>query len=113
MPDTLLGQALASRANVPYSTLLHDQITGPLNMRDTAIALTPEMQARFIPGYDGNGRPAHAWDLDALAGAGGIRSTAADMLTYLQEQLHPEHLPAGVSISADGKTLAAANPTQG
>jgi D-alanyl-D-alanine-carboxypeptidase/D-alanyl-D-alanine-endopeptidase len=104
----LLGQALASRANVPYSTLLHDQITGPLNMRDTAIALTPEMQARFIPGYDGNGRPAHAWDLDALAGAGGIRSTAADMLTYLQAQLHPEQLPASAVSAPDGKTLAAA-----
>ena len=67
----LLGQALANRANVPYPMLLHDQITGPLSMHDTAIALTPEMQTRFIPGYDGNGRPAHAWDLDALAGLAG------------------------------------------
>lgn len=104
----LLGQALANRAGVPYSTLLHDQITGPLNMRDTAIAPTPEMQARFIPGYDGNGGPAHAWDLDALAGAGGIRSTAADMLTYLEAQLHPEQLPASAIAAPDGKTLAAA-----
>jgi CubicO group peptidase (beta-lactamase class C family) len=103
----LLGQGLANRANVPYPTLLHDQITGPLNMRDTAIALDPTLQARFIQGY-ADGKPAHAWDLDALAGAGGIRSTAADMLTYLQAQLHPDRLPAGVSATADGKTLAAA-----
>jgi CubicO group peptidase (beta-lactamase class C family) len=34
----------------------------------------------------------HAWDLTALAGAGAIRSTAADMLVYLQAQLHPDAL---------------------
>jgi serine-type D-Ala-D-Ala carboxypeptidase/endopeptidase len=104
----LLGQALANRANVPYATLLHEQITGPLNMRDTAIALTPEMQARFIEGHDGSGKPAHAWDLNAFAGAGGIRSTAADMLTYLKAQLHPDHLPAGAMATPDGKTLPSA-----
>ena len=106
----LLGQGLANRANVPYPTLLHDQITGPLGMKDTAIALNPDMQARFIPGYDGNGKPAHAWDLDALAGAGGIRSTAADMLRYLGAQLHPDRLPASAAATPDGKTLAAAIP---
>ncbi|MGA7155359.1 MAG: serine hydrolase [Acidobacteriaceae bacterium] len=104
----LLGQALADRAGVPYPTLLHEQVTGPLKMTDTAIALTPAMRARFIQGYDGNGTAAHAWDLDALAGAGAIRSDAADMLTYLEAQLHPDHLPAGVLTHRDGKTLPAA-----
>lgn len=104
----LLGQALANRAHMPYPELLHEQVTGPLNMRDTAIALTPEMKARFIQGYDGEHHPAHAWDLDALAGAGGIRSTAADMLTYLEAQLHPDKLPATVLAQPNGKTLPAA-----
>jgi CubicO group peptidase (beta-lactamase class C family) len=104
----LLGQALADRAGIPYFTLLHDQITVPLRMSDTAIVLTPAMQARFIQGYDGQGKPAHAWDLDALAGAGGIRSTADDMLTYLEAQLHPEHLPAGALTGPVGKTLPSA-----
>lgn len=106
----LLGQALANRAGVPYPTLLHDQVTGPLKMTDTAIALTPAMQARFIQGYDGSGNPAHAWDLDSMAGAGGIRSTAADMLTYLEAQLHPDHLLASALVTPDGKTLPAAIP---
>jgi serine-type D-Ala-D-Ala carboxypeptidase/endopeptidase len=65
------------------------------------------MRARFIEGHDGQHRPAHAWDLDALAGAGGIRSTAADMLTYLETQLHPENLPRGETAWPDEKTLAA------
>jgi len=104
----LLGQALSDRAKVPYPVLLRQQVTGPLHMLDTAIALTPEMKARFIQGYDAEHHPAHAWDLDALAGAGAIRSTAADMLTYLEAQLHPNNLPAGVLGQPNGKTLPAA-----
>jgi serine-type D-Ala-D-Ala carboxypeptidase/endopeptidase len=104
----LLGQALANAAKTQYPDLLHAEVTGPLNMRDTGIALTPEMQARFIQGYDGSHKPAHAWDLVGLAGAGGIRSTAADMLTYLQAELDPDALPASAQADADGKTLAAA-----
>jgi D-alanyl-D-alanine-carboxypeptidase/D-alanyl-D-alanine-endopeptidase len=104
----LLGQALANRANTTYPKLLHDQVTGPLNMSDTSVALTPGMQARFIEGHDIENHPAHAWDLDALAGAGGIRSTATGMLTYLAAQLHPDRLPASVLAAPDGKTLPAA-----
>jgi serine-type D-Ala-D-Ala carboxypeptidase/endopeptidase len=104
----LLGQALANRAELPYGALLHDQITGPLKMQDTGIALTPAMKARFIQGHDGEHKPAHAWDIDALAGAGGIRSTAADMLTYLEAQLHPDRLPADALRGNFGKTLPAA-----
>jgi CubicO group peptidase (beta-lactamase class C family) len=104
----LLGQALANRATKPYPQLLHEQVTGPLGMTDTAITLTPSMKSRFLQGYDADHNPAHAWDLDALAGAGGIRSTAADMLTYLEAQLHPDHLPAAALASPNGKTLPAA-----
>ena len=104
----LLGQALADRAGKTYPQLLAEQVTGPLNLHDTAVVLTPSMRARFIAGHDAQHHPAHAWDLDALAGAGGIRSTAADMLTYLEAQLHPERLPATVLASPRGKTLPAA-----
>jgi D-alanyl-D-alanine-carboxypeptidase/D-alanyl-D-alanine-endopeptidase len=104
----LLGQALAERAGTTYEALLHRQVTGPLGMRDTAITLTPAMRARFVPGHDGAHKPARAWDLDALAGAGAIRSTAADMLTYLEAQLHHDRLPPSARVTAEGKTLGAA-----
>ncbi len=104
----LLGQALSDRAGVPYPKLLAGQITGPLAMRDTAVSLSPDMRARFTQGHSGDHQPAPAWDLDALAGAGGIRSTAPDMLTYLEAQLHPDHLSATALHTPDGKTLPAA-----
>ncbi len=103
----LLGQALSARASKSYKALLAEEVLGPLEMRDTAIALTPAQQARFLPGHTAGHRPAHAWDLDAFAGAGAIRSTASDMLVYLEANLHPEKVRPAGSSPAD-KTIVAA-----
>lgn len=89
----LLGQALSVRAGKPYAQLIKEIITDPLRMSGTVITLTPNQQSRFIQGYSADRRAVHSWELDALAGAGAIRSTAGDMLTYLQAQLHPERVP--------------------
>jgi CubicO group peptidase (beta-lactamase class C family) len=90
----LLGQALAERAGRSYPDLLREEITGPLGMGDTVIKLSDEHERRFMQGHDAKHRPVHAWDLDALAGAGAIRSTAGDLLTYLAANLHPEKYAA-------------------
>jgi len=89
----VLGAALANRAGTSYPALLQRNITEPLRMNDTVIALSPEQRSRFLQGYGADARPTPAWDLDAFASAGGIRSTAVDMLTYLKAQLHPETAP--------------------
>ncbi len=103
----LLGVALANRAGAPYSALLRDQITGPLGLADTAIALTPQQLLRFAPGRDEMHGPAKPWDADALAGAIALRSTSADMLAFLEANLHPESVkPAADSPGA--ATIAAA-----
>lgn len=88
----LLGVALANRAGMSYPELLKREILDPLGMTDTAIMITADQRPRFIQGYDFRQHAAHEWDLDAFAGAGGIRSTADDMLAYLEAQLHPEKL---------------------
>ena len=103
----LLGQALSDRAGKPYPQLLRDQVTGPLEMRDTVVALSPAQQGRFLPGHTGAHQPAHAWDLDAFAGAGAIRSTGGDILTYIEAQLHPDKLKLDKRFPAS-KTLSAA-----
>ena len=66
----LLGQALAERAGRSYPDQLREEITGPLGMADTVIKLSADQQRRFMQGHDEQHRPVHAWDLDALAGAG-------------------------------------------
>jgi D-alanyl-D-alanine-carboxypeptidase/D-alanyl-D-alanine-endopeptidase len=96
----LLGQALANRAAVTYPELLQAQITGPLNLNDTVVKFSPEQDKRFIQGHSAPHQPAHAWNLDALAGAGAIRSTAGDMLTYLEAQLDPDKVKNPQTASA-------------
>jgi CubicO group peptidase (beta-lactamase class C family) len=91
----LLGHALSRRAGVDYATLLRQVITGPLGMNDTVLELSSEQQRRLLQGFGDYGRPIRAWDFDVLAGAGGLRSTAPDMLTWLEANLHPERVGAG------------------
>ena len=93
----LLGQALANRVGVSYADLVNG-ITEPLGMRDTVIDLSPEQRGRLIQGYAGPHTPVGPMDLGALAGAAGIRSTAADMLRYLTANLHP---PNGFSAAIE------------
>lgn len=102
----LLGQALADRAGTTYAKLVSEEVIVPLQLSDTGVSLSAGQQARFIQGHTTDNRLARAWDLDALAGAGALRSTVADMLTYLEANLHPEKRAASGSGAA--RTLAAA-----
>jgi D-alanyl-D-alanine-carboxypeptidase/D-alanyl-D-alanine-endopeptidase len=62
-------------------------------MEHTAITLTPWMQQHLVLGHDEQGNVVPNWDLDALAGAGAIRSTTNDMLKFADANLHPERGP--------------------
>lgn len=79
----LLGEALARRAGVDLETLVRTRITGPLALRSTAITISPAMQRALAVGHDAHLQPAPEWSLPALAGAGSMRSSANDLLTFL------------------------------
>lgn len=83
----LLGHVLARRAGMDYETLVRTRVTGPLGMRHTGIALSPEMQARLAPGHSPALEPVPNWDLPTFAGAGALRSSTNDMLTFLAAAL--------------------------
>jgi len=79
----LLGHALARRAKTDYETLVRTRILTPLAMKSTAIALREPLQRRLAPGHDEQRHVVPNWDLATLAGAGGLRSTANDLLLFL------------------------------
>ena len=54
------------------------RILEPLAMRHTTITLTTEVRGRLATPHDESLRPVGIWDLNALAGAGALRSTAED-----------------------------------
>jgi CubicO group peptidase (beta-lactamase class C family) len=83
----LLGHALALKAAMSYEELVRRRILVPLGMRETAITLSPALRVRLAPGHDAEGHVVPSWDLPTLAGAGALRSTAQDMLTFLAANL--------------------------
>ncbi len=56
----LLGQALANRAGTTYPDLVRQEVTGPLGLNDTVVALSAEQQRRFMPGHNAEHRPVPA-----------------------------------------------------
>jgi CubicO group peptidase (beta-lactamase class C family) len=85
----LLGHLLATKAGMSWDQLASQRILGPLGMRDTAVALNPRMRENLAQGFTAEGQPQGLWDLPTLAGAGALRSTMADMLTYLDANVGP------------------------
>lgn len=78
----LLGNLLATRIGVAYETAIIERVTGVLGMADTRITLSADMTARLARGHAGTVVVPN-WDIPALAGAGALRSTVNDMLTFL------------------------------
>lgn len=101
----LLGHVLARRAGTDYETLIRTRITGPLGMRDTAMVMTPGMQARLALGHNQALAPTPNWDTPTLAGAGALRSTVNDMNKFLGAAL-------GLSGSSLDQTFAALAATR-
>ncbi len=88
----LLGFALARGAGTSYEGMILRHVIDPLHLADTRVTLTPDLRARLAHGYAG-GQEVGNWDLDALAAAGAIRSTAADMATFLSAAMGLVHTP--------------------
>jgi CubicO group peptidase (beta-lactamase class C family) len=82
----LLGHVLALSAGRPYEELVRERICGPLGLSDTRIEVPDRDLGRFAGGHDRRGRPVPHWELPALAGAGALRSTVADLLRFLELQ---------------------------
>jgi CubicO group peptidase (beta-lactamase class C family) len=79
----LLGQALARRAEVDYESLVHERVVKPLGLASTAITLSPQMKRRLAVGHDAELRPAPSVNMPAFEGAGSLRSSANDLLSFL------------------------------
>jgi len=83
----LLGHVLSLRAGMSYEALVRARVCDPLGLKDTRVTLTPEVKARLSIGHNAGLAPVENWDIPTLAGAGALRSTANDMLTFLAANL--------------------------
>jgi CubicO group peptidase (beta-lactamase class C family) len=96
----LLGLALTLRARATdYETLVRERIIMPLRMASTAIALSPEMKTRLAAGHGATLQPVPNWDLPTLAGAGALRSTTNDLLTFLAANIGYVDTPLAAAMA--------------
>jgi serine-type D-Ala-D-Ala carboxypeptidase/endopeptidase len=98
----LLGHVLALRAGMDYEAMVTSRICKPLGMSSTRVTLSPEMKARLAIGHGPNLNAVPNWDLpQAFAGAGALRSTANDMLTFLAANLGYTKTPLAAAMAAE------------
>lgn len=85
----LLGHVLGKVYQKTWEQALKDKVCLPLGLHDTTIE--PETLPRAVPHAGEN--VVKPWHLDAMAGAGALRSTVADLMTLGEAMLHPEQTP--------------------
>ena len=85
----LLGQLLARAAGTDYPELLDARVCRPLGLTRTGCDPGPGQAT----GYS-RGRPRPPWLIPALPGAGAVRSSARDLLRYLEALLDPDRARA-------------------
>jgi serine-type D-Ala-D-Ala carboxypeptidase/endopeptidase len=74
----VLGVVLERMYGQSWDTLVHNKITLPLGMADTVQHLSTEQRARLAQGWS-EGKQVQPWTFQAMAGAGALVSTAADL----------------------------------
>lgn len=79
----LLGWILARVDGRSYEGLVRARIADPLRMSSTSIALSDDLKARLAPPHS-MGAKAWNWDIPVISGAGALRSTADDVLLFLE-----------------------------
>ena len=85
----LLGHALSRAAKTSYDALVRQRIATPLGMKSTSVQVDPAAKARVAQGYEeseGKLKPVKPWtwkETSVLVGAGGLHSTARDMIRFV------------------------------
>jgi D-alanyl-D-alanine-carboxypeptidase/D-alanyl-D-alanine-endopeptidase len=81
----------------PWDSLVTKMVTEPLGMKDTMMVPQEDMRKRLAPPYSDK-TPGNEWNFKALAGAGALRSTAADLMIFGQAMIEPDKTPIADAI---------------
>ena len=81
----LLGELVSSINKKPYIQCVQEIILTPLKMSNTTDKSVINSK-HLITGHDNQGQPTNAWTFDVMVGAGGLKSTARDLMLLALEQ---------------------------
>ncbi|MFL6500111.1 MAG: serine hydrolase domain-containing protein [Candidatus Udaeobacter sp.] len=83
----LLSYLVATASGKTWEDQVNSEILQPLGMNDTTLRPTPEQQKRLAQGHNRAGQDAPRWPVFAWYAAGGLRSTAHDMISFGEANL--------------------------
>jgi CubicO group peptidase (beta-lactamase class C family) len=78
----LLSYLVATATGKTWEEELDSEILESLGMTDTTLRPTPEQETRLAQGHNRAGQDAPRWPVYAWYAAGGLRSTAHDMISF-------------------------------
>lgn len=109
----LLGHILCLKMGKSYEQLISDSISKKLGMKNTRVALTPEMKEQFAKGHH-SGQIVEYWDCtQAIAGAGALRSNIKDMTKFLAANIENLNSPVTDLLRECHKQQCSAGPDTG
>lgn len=91
----LLGLALSRHTGLSYGDLVAREISTPLSLTGTGIG------GPVVPEYDARCRPTAPWNLVDLVGAGGLRSTATDLIRFVRAHMEESPVTPAVGLALD------------
>ncbi len=110
----VLSEALAARGGLDFESLVRARVLAPLKVANTDFALSSKMKANLAGGHDSALQPSP--DISTLPvysvmpAAGGLYSTANDLLTLLSVAMGYERSPLGPAMEG---TVSTRRPTGG
>lgn len=107
----LLGWLLSRRLGKNLCDSLQEHVFQPLRMNSTDLGSNAQT---IPPVFDSKGRQVPHWDFqDATAGAGAVRSTITDMLSYIEANLSPSESTLGTALEECRKQHHSIEPGKG
>src|SRR6185295_5809775 len=100
----LLGQTLTSRAAMDFESLLRTRVIAPLKLTATAVTPSSKMKAKLAVGHDAVLQPSPSLSTVPIyadmPAAGGLVSTANDLLRLLAATMGHEPSPLAPAMAA-------------
>jgi CubicO group peptidase (beta-lactamase class C family) len=96
----LLSYLVATTTGKTWEDQVNSEILQLLGMNDTTLRPTPEQQRRLAQAHNRTGQDAPRWPVFAWYAAGGLRSTAHDMISFGEAYLGHSEV-SGKPVSAE------------
>ncbi|MEM9921913.1 MAG: serine hydrolase domain-containing protein [Bacteroidota bacterium] len=89
----LLEIAIETILQQPFEEILQERLLSILDLKETSIRLSTEQKSRLVNGYAKSGKPTAPWLFKSFAASEGLKSSMADLLTFVRANLQYAEAP--------------------